>query len=75
MAKELGKREAEQLHKVLKKGIMFKQLGLWMLTAKYSEKGYTKPHITTYIRSDGSIGTNTLTVRMGMSRVFLHQKM
>lgn len=54
VAKELGMREAEQLHKVLKsKGIMFKQSGQWMLTAKYSEKGYTKPRTVTFPRSDG----------------------
>lgn len=74
MAKELGMREAEQLHKALKeKGIMFKQSGQWMLTAKYSEKGYTKPRTTTYTRSDGSQGTNTITVWTELGRAFLHK--
>lgn len=74
MAKELGMREAEQLHKTLKeKGIMFKQSGQWMLTAKYSEKGYTKPRTTTYTRSDGSQGTNTITVWTEKGRAFLHK--
>ncbi len=74
MAKELGMREAEQLHKALKeKGIMFKQSGQWMLTAKYSEKGYTKPRTTTYTRSDGSQGTNTITVWSEKGRAFLHK--
>lgn len=73
MAKELGMREAEQLHKALKaKGIMYKQSGQWMLTAKYSEKGYTKPR-TTYTRSDGTQGTNTITVWTERGRAFLHQ--
>lgn len=73
MAKELGMREAEQLHKVLKeKGVMFKQSGQWMLTAKYSGKGYTKPRTTTYTRSDGSQGTNTITVWTEKGRAFLH---
>lgn len=74
LSKELGMREAEQLHKALKeKGIMFKQSGQWMLTAKYSEKGYTKPRTTTYTRSDGSQGTNTITVWTEKGRAFLHK--
>lgn len=74
MAKELNMRTAEQLHKALKeKGIMFKQSGQWMLTAKYSEKGYTKPRTTVYTRSDGSQGTNTITVWTELGRAFLHK--
>lgn len=74
MAKELNMRTAEQLHKVLKeKGIMFYQSGQWMLTAKYSEKGYTKPRTTVYTRSDGSQGTNTITVWTESGRAFLHK--
>ena len=74
LSKELGMREAEQLHKALKeKGIMYKQSGQWMLTAKYSEKGYTKPRTTTYTRNDGSQGTNTITVWTERGRAFLHQ--
>lgn len=73
MAKECGLREAEQLHKQLRdKGIMFRQSGQWMLTAKYSEKGYTKPRTSTYTRSDGSQGTNTITVWTEKGRAYLH---
>ena len=73
VAKELGMREAEQLHKALKsKGIMFRQSGQWMLTAKYSEKGYTKPRTVTFPRSDGSQGSNTITVWTERGRAFLH---
>ena len=73
MAKELNMRTAEQLHKALKeKGIMFKQSGQWMLTARYCEKGYTKPRTTVYTRSDGSQGTNTITVWTESGRAFLH---
>ena len=75
MAKELNMRTAEQLHKALKeKGIMFYQSGQWMLTAKYCEKGYTKPRTTVYTRSDGSQGTNTITVWSETGRAFLHKK-
>ena len=74
MAKELNMRTAEQLHKVLKeKGIMFYQSGQWMLTSRYSENGYTKPRTTVYTRSDGSQGTNTITVWSESGRAFLHK--
>ena len=74
MAKELNMRTAEQLHKALKeKGIMFYQSGQWMLTARYCEKGYTKPRTTVYTRSDGSQGTNTITVWTELGRAFLHK--
>ena len=74
MAKELNMRTAEQFHKALKeKDIMFYQSGQWMLTAKYCGKGYTKPRMTTYTRSDGSQGTNTITVWTELGRAFLHK--
>ena len=73
ISKELGLREAEQLHKILKdKGIMFKQSGQWLFTAKYSEKGYTKSRTYQFTRNDGSIGTSTTTVWTEKGRAFLH---
>lgn len=74
MAKELSLRTAEQLHKSLKgKGAMFYQSGQWMLTARYSENGYTKTRTSQFTRSDGSIGTNTITVWTELGRAFLHK--
>ena len=74
MSKELGLREAEQLHKILKeKGVMFKQSGQWLLTAKYCEHGYTKPRTHQFTRNDGSVGTNTTTVWTEKGRAFLHK--
>ena len=74
MSKELGLREAEQLHKILKEGgFMFKQSGQWMLTAKYCERGYTKPRTCQFTRSDGTIGTNTTTVWTEKGRQWLHE--
>lgn len=73
MAKELGLRTAEQLHTILKdKGIMINQSGQWMLTAKYSGQGYTKPRTHPFTRNDGSTGTNTITVWTEKGRWFLH---
>jgi len=74
MSKELGLRHAEQLHKLLKeKGVMFKQSGQWLLTAKFSGYGYTKPRTHQYTRNDGSVGTNTTTVWTELGRAFLHK--
>jgi anti-repressor protein len=74
MSKELGLRQAEQMHRILKeKGIMFNQSGQWMLTAKYSGKGYTKPRTHYFTHNDGRAGTNTTTVWTELGRAFLHK--
>lgn len=74
MSKELGLRHAEQMHKMLKeKGIMFKQSGQWLLTAKYSDNGYTKPRTHYFTHNDGRAGTNTTTVWTELGRAFLHK--
>jgi anti-repressor protein len=42
IAKELNLKSATELNKILEsKGIQYKQNGTWLLTAKYSECGYT----------------------------------
>ena len=74
MSKELGLRSAEQMHKILKeKGVMFKQSGQWLLTAKFCECGYTKTRTHQFTRNDGSIGTNTTTAWTERGRAFLHK--
>lgn len=73
MSKELGLREAEQLHKILReRGVMFKQSGQWLLTAKYCGCNYTKPRTHSFTRNDGSTGTSTTTVWTEKGRAFLH---
>ncbi len=74
MAKELDLRSAEQLHiELRKRNIMFLQSGQWMLTSKYSGKGYTKSRTTPYLRGDGTQGSNTITVWTEKGRQFLHE--
>lgn len=74
MAKELRMREAKQLHRILhERGVMFKQSGQWLLTADYSERGYTKTKTHYYTRNDGTTGTNTVTVWTERGRHFLHE--
>jgi prophage antirepressor-like protein len=73
LSKELGLREAEQLHKILReRGVMFKQSGQWLLTAKYCGCDYTKPRTHSFTRNDGSTGTSTTTVWTEKGRAFLH---
>lgn len=72
IAKELGM-DAVKLHKQLKeKKVMFKQSDMWILTAKYQDKGYTKTRTQQFTRNDGSIDTNTYTVWTERGRAFLH---
>lgn len=74
MAKELDLRTAEQLHGLLRGwGVMIRQSGQWLLAARYCGQGYTKARTSTYTRSDGSQGTNTITVWTEHGRWFLHQ--
>lgn len=74
MAKELGMKSATALHKELhKRGVMFFQSNTWMLTASYSEKGYTKTRTFTYLKSKGEVGTKTTTVWTEIGRVFLNK--
>ena len=74
MAKELDLRTAEQLHDLLKKwGVMIRQSGQWMLTAKYCGQGYTKTRTHSYTRQDGTQGTNNITVWTENGRWFLHR--
>jgi prophage antirepressor-like protein len=73
VAKELNLRSVYVLEDRLKKaGIMFHQSGQWMLYAKYSGKGYTELRTHPYIQSDGTTGTNTITVWTEKGRAFLH---
>lgn len=74
MSKELGLKDADRLHRALKeKGVMFRQSGQWLLAAKYCGMDYTKPRTHQFTRSDGSTGTNTITVWTEKGRAFLHK--
>ena len=74
MAKELGLRTANELHKKLKEwGIMFNQSGQWMLTAEYCGKEYTKPRTQSGIDDYGNAWSNTITVWTEKGRKFLHE--
>jgi len=73
VAKELGM-SAVALERELKdRGIMFRQSGQWLLYSRYQDKGYTKTRTHHYTHSDGSTGTNTITVWTEKGREFIHQ--
>ena len=74
MAKELGLRSAQALHQELKsRGVMFWQSGSWMLTSKYSTRGYTKTRTFTHVKGQGQVGTKMSTVWTETGRVFLNK--
>ena len=73
IAKELGM-SAETLNKKLQEiGVQYRQGGVWVLTHKYQNKGYTKTRTHTFTRSDGTTGTSMLTVWTESGRAFIHQ--
>ena len=75
VAKEIGM-SAIALEKHLHdQGVMFRQSGQWILYAKYQNKGYTKTRTHHYTHSDGTTGTNAITVWTEKGRAFVHQTM
>lgn len=73
IAKEMGM-SAETLNKKLQEiGVQYRQGGVWVLTHKYQNKGYTKTRTHTFTRSDGTTGTSMLTVWTESGRAFIHQ--
>jgi len=72
IAKELGMSAYSLEKRLHEKGVIFKQSGQWLLYAKYQDKGYAKPRTHHYTKSDGSTGTNTITVWTESGREFIH---
>lgn len=76
IAKECGITSAKALNKMLHDmGIIFYQSGQWLLYAQYCGNGYTKSRTHLFTRSDGSQGTNTITVWTEQGRRFIHEKL
>jgi phage antirepressor YoqD-like protein len=64
-ARKLGNRLNEM-------AVMFYQSGQWLFYAKHQNKGYGKPRPHHFTKSDGSTGTNTITVLTETGRQFIH---
>jgi phage antirepressor YoqD-like protein len=72
VAKELGMSAVALEKKLRSANVMFKQSGQWILYAKHQDKGYTKNRTHHYTHSDGTTGTNTITVWTEKGRAFVH---
>lgn len=73
IAKEIGL-SAVTLNKRLQGlGIQYKEHGVWVLTHKYQDKGYTKTNTYNYPKSDGTLGTRIQTEWTEKGRRFIHE--
>lgn len=73
IAKEIGFRSAQVLHKILnEKGILYNNGQMWVLYAKYSGLGYTSTRTSPYYDTEGRLKTNTVTVWTEKGREFIH---
>ena len=72
IAKDYGK-SAKWLNKYLhEKKIQFKQGDIWLLYAKYSDKGYTSTKTQTYNGNDGNPHTKVYTYWTQKGRLFIY---
>lgn len=76
IAKECEMTSAQKLADILtQKGIIFRQSGQYMPTAKYSGKDYFKTRTHSYEKSTGEKGTNTILVITEKGRMLIHEKL
>lgn len=72
IAKDYGL-SGKALNKILHElGIQFNQGGVWLLYAKYQDKGYTSTKTTVFPRTDGTQGLSILTKWTQKGRLFLY---
>lgn len=72
VAKEFGM-SAVTLNKHLQRlGIQYKQHGVWLLSYKYQDKGYTKTQTYDYLNSNGETCSRMQTERTEAGRKWLH---
>ena len=73
IAKEIGL-SAVTLNKRLQGlGIQYKEHGVWVLTSKYQDKGYTKTSTYNFLKQDGSVGSRIQTEWTEKGRRFIHE--
>lgn len=73
IAKEMGMSAVTLNRKLQGLGVQYRERGVWVLTAKYQDKGYTKTTTHDFLKSDGSIGTRIQTEWTEVGRKWLHQ--
>lgn len=73
IAKELGMTAVSMNKKLCALGILMKRNSQWVLSAKHCNSGLTKTKTHQYTKSDGSVGTNCITVWTEKGRKFLFE--
>lgn len=72
IAKDYGM-SAKKLNQILHdEKVQFKQSGMWLLYAKYQDKGYTKTKTKNYSRPDGTQGSSLHTYWTQAGRLFIY---
>lgn len=72
IAKELGMSAETMNRRLYEMGVLYKQSGVWLLTYKYQNKGYTKTRTYSYTRDNGTQSSSILTVWTEKGRAFIH---
>ena len=72
IAKELGMTAITMNRLLVNQGVLIRRNGQLVLTAKYANKGYTKPRTYSFTKNDGTSGTHTTTTYTEQGRKFLH---
>lgn len=72
IAKDYGKSAKWMNNYLHEKGIQFKQAGIWLLYAKYADKGYTSTKTQTYNGYDGMVHSKVHTYWTQAGRLFLY---
>jgi anti-repressor protein len=73
IAKDYGKSAIWMNRYLNKKGIQFKQGGIWLLYQKHAEKGYTSTKTHSYIGSNGELHTKVHTYWTQKGRLFIYE--
>lgn len=73
IAKELGMTAVSMNKKLCALGILMKRNSQWVLSAKHCNSGLTKTKTHQYTKTDGSVGTNCITVWTEKVRKFLFE--
>jgi prophage antirepressor-like protein len=73
VAKELGMSEKALEGKLHTAGVVFRQSGQWMLYSLYQGEDYSKTRTHHFNYSDGTPGTNIISVWTERGRAFVHQ--
>lgn len=72
IAKELGMSAETMNRRLYEMGVLYKQSGVWLLTYKYQNKGYTKTRTYSYTKDNGMQSSSMLTVWTEKGRAFIH---